>query len=164
MTRNNILTDIKWDFCTNKGNSKRTIIWNLAYLGMGCSVSLKYVRKLVKWRKKNKVANLNKTTADEQFQWVTSLRNRKEYRKELAQDLKNTSGPSVYQFNACLNRNGLTFRVTVKERSEKRYNSECPQPSVKHSEGSVMVWDRRPYLKRMLAYVAINGSTYFLFC
>lgn len=93
-----------------------------------------------------------------------SLRNRKEYRKELAQDLKNTSGPSVYQFNACLNRNGLIFRVTVKERSEKRYNSECPQPSVKHSEGAVMVWDWRPYLKRMLVYVAINGSTYFLFC
>ena len=48
--------------------AKELLAENLAYLSMVCSVSLKHLRKLDKWRTKEEVAGLKKlSTADEQY-------------------------------------------------------------------------------------------------
>lgn len=45
-------------FCTNKGISKELLAENLEYLCMVCSLALKNLRKLGKWRTKKWVTGL----------------------------------------------------------------------------------------------------------
>ena len=66
---------------------------HFVYLGMMCCASLKDLRKLDKWRSKEGLKK--RSTADEQYLKGMSLRNGNKSSKDLTQDLRDASDPSV---------------------------------------------------------------------
>jgi len=94
---------------------------------MVSSVSLKSLRKLDKWRTKQKVFRPKQSAADEQYLTVMSLRKRVKSSKNLTQDLRDASGPSVDSSTVLwsLIRNGLHGRrVAVKKPFLRKGNRE----------------------------------------
>jgi len=83
-------------FAPTRWFPKELLAENLTYLSMVCSVSLKHLRKLNKWKTKEEVPGLKKNIYS---RWtvseVTSLRKKKKSSKDLTQDLRDASGPSV---------------------------------------------------------------------